>query len=172
MRASLQQLKGKKNLVGAEIGVDAGYNASRMLSHLDIKKLYLVDPYLPYVYNDWNVANPSKQLQVALNALKSFKDQIVWINTSSLEATKYIEDNSLDFVYIDGNHQYEFVKADIKAWLPKVKKGGILGGHDYTHPETPAVKTVVDEIFLNKGGYNFFVDLSPGQYDWWIVKGS
>jgi len=49
----------------------------------------------------------------------------------SLEMASTYEDDSLDFVFIDGDHRYEFVKADIEAWLPKVKSGGILAGHDY-----------------------------------------
>lgn len=49
----------------------------------------------------------------------------------SLEFCKKLDDNSIDFVYIDGNHQYTSVKEDILSWLPKIKNGGIISGHDY-----------------------------------------
>jgi hypothetical protein len=49
----------------------------------------------------------------------------------SVEAAKAIPDRSLDFVYIDANHRYEYVVADLAAWSPKVKVGGIVSGHDY-----------------------------------------
>jgi hypothetical protein len=50
---------------------------------------------------------------------------------TSIEASKLYEDNSLDFVLLDASHTYEDVKADILAWLPKVKNGAILAGDDY-----------------------------------------
>ena len=62
----------------------------------------------------------------------------------SLEAVKYFADNSLDFVFIDGSHDYESVKKDIQAWLPKVKSGGVLAGDDYA--TWPGVKQAVDEL--------------------------
>jgi predicted O-methyltransferase YrrM len=49
----------------------------------------------------------------------------------SVEMASTYEDDSLDFVFLDGDHRYECVKADIQAWLPKMKVGGILAGHDY-----------------------------------------
>ena len=54
------------------------------------------------------------------------------------------EDDSLDFVFLDGDHRYECVKADIEAWLPKVKVGGILAGHDYGWCED--VRKAVHEV--------------------------
>jgi predicted O-methyltransferase YrrM len=49
----------------------------------------------------------------------------------SIEMSKTYKDDSLDFVFIDGDHRYECVKADIEAWVPKVRSGGIIAGHDY-----------------------------------------
>ena len=49
----------------------------------------------------------------------------------SIDVAKTVEDGSLDFVYIDGLHDYGSVKRDIGAWWPKVKVGGFIGGHDY-----------------------------------------
>jgi hypothetical protein len=61
------------------------------------------------------------------------------------EAAKVL-DGSVDFVYIDANHTYDCVKEDIGLWAPKVRSGGILGGHDYI-VDTPDVIRAVDEVF-------------------------
>ena len=78
------------------------------------------------------------------------------IKMDSIEASKLYEDKSLDFVFIDASHEYEFVKNDILSWLPKVKVGGFIGGHDFTprNPPTNGVDTAVKEIF----GDDFDVD--------------
>jgi predicted O-methyltransferase YrrM len=65
----------------------------------------------------------------------------------SIEVAKGFKNKSLDFVFIDASHDYESVRDDIKAWLPKIKKGGVLSGHDYL--EFPGVRTAVDEAFSN-----------------------
>lgn len=68
------------------------------------------------------------------------------IVADSLEACKYFEDNSLDVVFIDMDHAYESVIQDIDAWLPKVKPGGYLAGHDYNR-NWPGVVKAVNERF-------------------------
>jgi predicted O-methyltransferase YrrM len=68
------------------------------------------------------------------------------IKSDSCSAASLFENESLDFVFIDGNHWYDYVKKDIEAWLPKIKKGGIISGHDY---EENGVSTAVREIFGN-----------------------
>ena len=69
------------------------------------------------------------------------------IKAESLKAVKQFEDGQCDFVFIDACHLYEAVKADILAWRPKVRKGGILAGHDYHVEQFPGVKQAVHEIF-------------------------
>ena len=63
----------------------------------------------------------------------------------SLDQVKKYENNSIDFCFIDASHEYEDVKLDIEAWLPKVKSGGILAGHDYD-PAWSGVVRAVDEL--------------------------
>jgi hypothetical protein len=72
------------------------------------------------------------------------------VRMDSVSAASTYKDASLDFVFIDGAHNYESVKADIEAWLPKVKRGGFIGGHDYGNDEPEdinGVKKAVDEKF-------------------------
>lgn len=69
-----------------------------------------------------------------LKNMESVIDYINPIRMNSIEAANLYADNSLDFVSIDAAHDYDNVKADILAWLPKVKPGGMLAGDDYPYP--------------------------------------
>jgi len=82
------------------------------------------------------------------NNLKPAEGSYNPIKMSSLEAANLYPDNSLDMVFIDADHSYEAVKADINAWYPKVKVGGYLCGHDFIlgNPED-TVNKAVTEIF-------------------------
>ena len=75
-----------------------------------------------------------------------------------------IEDD-LDFVYVDGNHAYDFVKEDIKLYYPKLKIGGVLGGHDY---QDAPVKRAADEMFGWR--LNSSLNLDEPPTDWWVFR--
>lgn len=63
---------------------------------------------------------------------------------TSEQASHYFKDGSLSFVFVDADHSYEAVKHDIQLWLPKVKKGGVLAGHDF--PQEPVAKAVLESL--------------------------
>lgn len=62
------------------------------------------------------------------------------------EAVSLFEDDSLDGVFIDADHTYEAVKRDVENWLPKVRKGGILAGHDYVHTWPGVIQAVNENV--------------------------
>lgn len=69
----------------------------------------------------------------------------------SVKAAKLYKNNSINMVFIDAAHEYEFVKEDIIAWLPKVKSGGILAGHDWHHePIRRAVNELIRPIEITE----------------------
>ena len=120
--------------VGAEVGVSKGrYSKWLCIKHRKLK-LYCIDPWIAY---DEYVERHGEKGQVLLNEefeitkkrLAPFKCEL--IRKSSMDAVKDFKDESLDFVFIDGNHSFEYVVDDIAAWSKKVKKGGIVAGHDY-----------------------------------------
>ena len=86
--------------------------------------------------------------------------QFNYFRVSSVEATQFYKDNALDCVFIDAAHDYDNAKADILAWLPKVRHGGILAGHDFHHPP---IKKALDEIFNEHNSINTHEDI-------WIHK--
>jgi len=97
--------------------------------------LYMVDVWTELdkaIYDDGsNQLEPNKTISKVFENIKGYEDRTVLLRTTSYEASKLIPDNSLDFVYIDANHAYKFVKNDIIYWWPKLRVGGIFSGHDY-----------------------------------------
>jgi len=75
-----------------------------------------------------------------------FADKIVLIISDSVKASSLFGDSSLEWVHLDARHDYESVKADIEAWLPKVKAGGWLTGDDYDEAKWPGVVKAVGEL--------------------------
>lgn len=79
-----------------------------------------------------------------LKNIEPVKSVINPIRMSSIEASKLYKDNSLDFIFIDGAHDYFNVKQDVEHWFPKIKVGGYITGDDYAWPP---VKEAVNEYF-------------------------
>jgi SAM-dependent methyltransferase len=89
---------------------------------------------------------------VFIDNMKPLEEFYTPMRMASQDAVCQFDDASLDFVFIDASHEYEDVKEDIKAWIKKVKPGGILAGHDYyvnTQDFFPGVKQAVDECLDN-----------------------
>ena len=163
-RYYFQEMKGndKDLVVGAEVGVCFGLNAVQLMLSFPNLKLHLVDSY---ARNDSRVAR-----QFAQYVTDPFKDRVMWHIKTSEEASKSFPDKSLDFVYIDAAHTYDYVMKDIEVWKPKVKDGGLIGGHDYykgtekefkKHYNNQVVEAVRDSFKGQEIRYSF----SPG--DWW-----
>lgn len=82
-----------------------------------------------------------------LNNIESVRHVITPMRMTSLAAVERFADGSLDFVMLDGDHSFEAVRADIDAWLPKIRKGGVIAGDDYLWP---GVKLASDDTFEHK----------------------
>jgi len=156
--------RAEKNLVGVELGVWKGFNAERMLQRLDIKKLYLVDPYLDYVESTGFVWEDHKKNEdIARNRLKKYESKIEFLIMTSSGAKDLIEDE-LDFVYIDADHSYSHVKEDIENYYPKLKPGRVLAGHDFYARFLGVVRAVME--FSNSRN----LELLGDYHDWWVIK--
>jgi len=193
MRSSLETLRGKKNLMGCEIGVDKGDNARIILKNLDLQRLYLVEPFdsLSGIFNE----TPSSWEEQTVKRVKEFqgKTEITWLIKKSEDVTdEEIPPDTLHFVYIDGCHEYPTVSVDLKQYWPRVKSGGLFAGHDYYVGEKRVgkittghgqVKKAVDEFFANMGftGYYLNEPVPEGNFmkhkifqvretDWWVYK--
>lgn len=121
------------NIKGIEIGVQAGINSMMLLDACpNISKIVGVDPFL--AYPDWN-RNVSQEEQD--RAYKIFQENLPLlgpkfehVKLKAAEAATQLEDESYDFVFIDGDHSLRAVLSDLEHYVPKIKIGGIIAGHD------------------------------------------
>lgn len=165
--------------VGAEIGVFDGYFSEHLCKTIPGLKLYSVDAWEVYPgYRDHRFESSMRNAEAkAKERLAKYDVEI--IKKFSVDAVKDFEDESLDFVYIDGNHEYKYVKEDIEVWAPKVRKGGIVAGDDYymTRAGNMGVIKAVNEYAYSKS-YDLQVtpwDVNDPIVDnqqpaWWFVK--
>lgn len=170
--------------IGVEVGVDKGEFSYCLLARTKLEKLYGIDPWI----NDFGSAHRpgffdpqgNNRLVEAQNRLAEFGDRVMLIKNFSAIAAKDFPDQYLDFVYIDGDHSLEGIYTDIYTWVNKVRKGGILSGHDYKDGPNSGmkdyfgeqlpyrIKTVMDD-FCKKYGFKLNA-VGPRVPSWWFVK--
>jgi hypothetical protein len=163
-------MKNKNPKIGAEIGIQGGRMTIEVLKRLPtIETYYAIDPWLWYpdfrkIVNlknqrKWNQKYMDDYYKHFKKTTSQFKNKIKVLKMTSSEAAQHIPDSSLDFCFIDGNHDYKYVKQDIKLYLPKVRKGGLFGGHDYSDIFSDVKKAVhesLDNVILG------------GNQTWWV----
>lgn len=82
-----------------------------------------------------------------LRNIKPLESVITPLRMTSVDACKLYENESLDFIYIDGDHDYLSVKEDISIWYPKLKNGGYIAGDDFEEDAWPGVYYAINEYF-------------------------
>lgn len=119
--------------VGAEIGVETGVFSEELL-RVGLK-VYSIDPWLHTT--NWAFQKSEERMDKIYNGavkqLSKYENSVI-IRKISMDALSDFADDSLDFVYIDGNHEFRYFAEDIYEWPKKVRKGGIISGHDYFTP--------------------------------------
>jgi predicted O-methyltransferase YrrM len=133
-----------------EIGSFAGESAAIFAKHF--KAVHCVDPWTgdPNICGlDSRTTFNCEDVQRSFDEVMAAAGNIVKHVGYSIDVAPSVEDESLDFVYIDGMHDYGSVRQDIAAWAPKVRLGGFVGGHDYHENQNSdfEVKRAVDEFF-------------------------
>jgi len=126
---------------GAEIGVFGGELSMTLLWLCPRLHLTMVDQWKPYdVYGPASKSGDLLAVTVdnawpfirakALHSTKKFADRRRVIEMDSVAAADHVADDEFDFVFIDADHSYEGCSRDLKAWIPKVRTGGLVCGHD------------------------------------------
>jgi|TARA_Y100000289_G_scaffold39201_1_gene38629 hypothetical protein len=150
----------KEGDVCAEIGVLKGDYAHLICSR-PISELHLVDPWISIsdVPDRWHAVPQEKMDEYKTEVINRFadNDKVKIIEKYSIDAASDFEDGSIDWLYLDANHSYDFVCADLNAWWPKIKPSGFLCGNAYSDSVfqvnvldfgvVPAVDSFLEEKF-------------------------
>jgi len=123
---------------GAELGVQTGVTYFHLIDNCPDLELIGVDTWI----------NPANQKDYDrcwkyVETMTKDNPRCKIMKMTTHVASKQIENGSLDFIFIDADHSYRGVKQDIQDWLPKIRKGGTISGHDIG---TPSVKKAVVEL--------------------------
>jgi len=135
-------------LLGAEVGVKEGRFIAHLLHQYPSLEMYAVDPWedQPGANEDYIGWNWSVIYSQYLSAVNPFGERAIEMRMHSECAAPLVHVGALDFAFIDAQHDYRSVRRDIELWLPKIRTGGLLCGHDYDR-NFPGVVQAVDEKF-------------------------
>ena len=126
------------------------------------KDVLAVDPWL----NGYDINDVASQQCPMKFVFEAFQERttplgnVLYSRGKSLDALQFFKDGELDLVYIDGDHRYEGVLADLNGWKPKLRAGGIMAGHDWSFK---AVQKALVEVFKDKEAVLF-------QGNSWAIK--
>ena len=151
-----------RSINAVEIGVYRGINAKSILKELNVNKIYLIDPYIGELttHDDILIIKAERK---ANKLLKDYERKIIWLKEMSENTLDKVGEP--DFIYIDGNHEYKFVKKDIELYYKVLKEGGILAGDDFALPDVS--KAFWEFVIGNKINPN---NVYYAKSDWWIIK--
>ena len=136
--------------VGSWKGMSSAYMAVEIANSQKDIEFYCVDTWEGSIEHEQYGIDTSSLYDTFLDNMEPVRKYYKSIRARSLQAVKQFEDNSLDFIFIDASHEYQDVKEDIIAWLPKVKQGGVIAGHDYLNVDFPGVEKAVHEVLGDK----------------------
>lgn len=140
--------------VGCFLGKSSAFLATEILNSGKNIELYCIDTWTGMKRDEGeNVRLNNKVKDLGGNAFPQFVKNlesvlhiIKPIPVDSIRASKLFEDKSIDIIFLDGDHTYNYLSKEISVWHPKIKDGGIISGHDYNNSGSE-VNLAVDEYF-------------------------
>ena len=153
----------KKNSICCEIGVWKGEFSQLIIKKNNPMKLYLIDPwkdfgesYFDKIHSKYKQENQDARFNLVKEKLKNniSKNQVEILKMTSQDALEILDNIRFDFIYIDGNHQYKFVKFDIENYFKLLNSSGYLIGDDY---RIESVKDAVNDFRANNKIKKFLI---------------
>lgn len=132
----LLELIEKIPVKGVMVELGSAYGESALIFAKSFDSVHCVDVW----------ANSTEEREKDFDKATSNSKNIYKHKGDTMSALDLFEDNSLDFVYIDANHSYPYVFGDINMWRKKIKKGGAIGGHDYSFKFVGTIQAVEETL--------------------------
>ena len=148
--------------IGTWLGRSAGFMGLRIKESGKKIRFYAIDLFAPYIQG--GVEQKGVTFDEFNANMAPVRNYVIPIRGSSHDVCSQFEDCSVDFLFIDGNHTYEFVRKDLELWFPKIRAGGVIAGHDYSWD---GVRRAVDEFFFGKGDIDMSYYKESGT---WLVR--
>ena len=155
------------NLVGVEIGVDKGHMSNETIKVLDPSLFYMIDPWDTVVsrkngFRDSNQMGSHYNIAINQPYIKD-NSKVKILKMRSVDALQHIPDNSLHWIFVDGDHTYTGVKADLEKFIPKMVTNGIIIGDDLTWDKNygdESGKNIIGSDFLGCPIFKALVEFS------------
>jgi Methyltransferase domain len=157
--------------IGVEVGVWRGDFSEAILSRWPGAIFCMVDPWRAQPFNDY--PDPTIQgadwpgvLAAAKRVCERHRPRVHMMRMTSLDAaTDHFKDRDCDWVYLDAVHTFEAVTADLRAWVPRVRAGGIIAGHDYIKGHRADIQVVeAVHAFFGPRDISIIEDAIPSWY--------
>ncbi len=151
--------------IGVEIGVYKAENTEQFCKAG--LQIYGVDPWLSYEdHIEGRQAREDFLYEHAQRVIAPYPNCTL-IRKKSMDAVDDFKNSSLDFVYIDGNHGFKYIAEDLWEWSKKVRKGGVISGHDYGHVRNPHIDPSCFHVQCAVDGYVKAMDIQK----WYVLGG-
>ena len=156
----------QETIVGLEIGVASGWTMNHFLQNLSNLQLTGIDPYVGYMDGHIQITQEllDAQYLAAQDNISDFAPRGKILRGYSQDFVNSFEDESLDYIFIDGDHSYEGALRDCELFFPKIKSGGIFAGHDWSFD---GVRKAVNEFKDRNGSPNIRI---VGVDVWYWIK--
>ena len=160
-------LRTRKAVRGVEIGVNLGEFAASILSRSCLRSLLLVDPWAGHRGGDGDEALAQCKL-----VMEPFGQRVSYLRQTSPAAAEHVCDGSVEWIYLDGSHTYTDVTADLGAWWPKLKRGGVYAGHDYCarHAHYGVIQAVDEFAAAHTANFELHIIQDGHWPTWWGLK--